>query len=361
VGGGIGGLALARALAQQGVPCELVEREPQWTTVGAGIALYPNGLRALRALGLETAALAAGRTIDQVQTMRRDGTVAADFPGEVWPAVGATLAIHRPALQTILVAAARGVPVRMGTTVTALRPTPGGVEADFTDSTTRHYDVVVGADGIRSRVRTLALGATTPGYVGQMYWRTAVAAEVVPCSTMVFDADRFVALLPIGHGLTYVAAQQHTAAPFDDPIPGRIDRLRSRFADFGGPVPAALAALRDDADVHAGPAEENDRDRWRAGRVVLIGDAAHACSPTLAQGGSLAMEDALVLAGLLAGADGGPATDAALDAFVARREPRARWVRERTHEQIRLLNAGAPHDHLAAGMRATYARLAEPI
>ena len=358
VGGGIGGLSLAIALAQRGIPCEVVEREPRWTTVGGGIALYPNGHRALRVLGLDRAVESAGAQIDRVQTLARNGTVVADFPGEAWPGVGVVVAIHRPVLQDILVGAAGSVPVRMGTEVQALRVERSGVDVDFTDGTSGAYDLVVGADGIRSSVRELAFGPIAPRFVGQMYWRTAVAKDLVTCSTMAFDEQRFVALLPLGGGITYVALQAHVPEPFDEPLAGRSARARARFADFGGPVPAALAALGDDASVHFGPAEEIDRDEWRAGRVVLIGDAAHACSPTLAQGGSLAIEDAVVLAELLAGE---PSIDTALDAFVARRAPRARWVRDRTHEQIHLLNSGAPHEHLAAGMRATYARLAEPI
>jgi 2-polyprenyl-6-methoxyphenol hydroxylase-like FAD-dependent oxidoreductase len=359
VGAGIGGLSLTIALAQRGVPCEVVERETTWTTVGAGIALYPNGMRVLRDLGVERAVESHGHVIDRVHTMTRDGTVVADFAGEVWDGVGSTVAIHRPALQHILVGAVDLARVRMGVTVRALRPDDEGVTVDFTDGSAGHYELVVGADGIRSTVRALAFGAHDPGYVGQMYWRTTVPAEVVPCSTMLFDHDRFVALLPLGAGLTYLAAQVHTDAPFEEPADGRIRRLRARFADFGGPVPAALDALLDESSLHVGAAEEIDRDEWRAGRVVLIGDAAHACSPTLAQGGSLAMEDAILLADLVAGA--GTDLDGALARFVDRREPRARWVRTRTHRQIRMLNEGAPHDHLAAGMRETYAELARPI
>jgi len=105
-------------------------------------------------------------------------------------------------------------------------------------------------------------------------------------------------------------------------------------------------------------AEEVERDEWRSGRVLLIGDAAHACSPTLAQGGSLAIEDAVLLAELLASPI---SMESALDEFVTRRRPRAEWVRARTHYQIELLNAGAPHEHLARGMRETYAKLAEDV
>jgi 2-polyprenyl-6-methoxyphenol hydroxylase-like FAD-dependent oxidoreductase len=209
----------------------------------------------------------------------------------------------------------------------------------------------VGADGIRSRVRDLGFGRLQPHYVGQMYWRGAVEHDLVDTATMLFDKDRFVALLPLGSATTYVALQQHSAQPF-------VDSSLDRFADFGGPTPRAIELLRGDPSLHFGPAEEVERDEWRSGRVLLIGDAAHACSPTLAQGGSLAIEDAVVLAELLASP---LSIDDALHQFVARRRPRAQWVRARTHHQIELLNAGAPHEHLARGMRETYARLAEEM
>jgi 2-polyprenyl-6-methoxyphenol hydroxylase-like FAD-dependent oxidoreductase len=351
VGGGIGGLCLAGALTRRGVACQIVERDPEWTTVGAGISFYPNGLRALRRLGLADAAVAAGAVIDRVRTCARDGTVVSEFPGECWEGVGRTFAIHRRALQRIFLDALDGVPVHMGTTVRSLDDRGTVVEVELTDGTQLVADVVVGADGIRSRVRDLAIGRLPPRYVGQMYWRGSVDDAIVDTATMLFDRNRFVALLPLGAGVTYIALQEHRARPS---AVGSLDR----FADFGGPVPRAIDALRTDGTAHFGPAEEIERDEWRSGRVILIGDAAHACSPTLAQGGSLAIEDAIVLADLLAGE---PDTDRALDAFVARRQPRAAWVRERTHHQIELLNAGAPHEHLARGMRETYARLAEEI
>lgn len=351
VGGGIGGLCLAGALARRGIECEIVEREPAWTTVGAGISFYPNGLRALHRLGFGDAAAAAGARVERVRTCQRDGSVVSEFPGEHWEGIGYTFAIHRAVLQQILLQAVTGVPVHMGTTVAALTDRGEHVDVALTDGTEIRAELVVGADGIRSRVRELSIGRLRPRYVGQMYWRGAVADELVETATMLFDTNRFIALLPLGSGVTYVALQEHTAQPLEN---GVLDR----FADFGGPIPRALDALRADRNAHYGPAEEIERDEWRSGRVLLIGDAAHACSPTLAQGGSLAIEDAIVLADLLAS---DRRIDGALDEFVARRRPRAQWVRERTHHQIELLNAGAPHEHLARGMRETYARLSEEI
>ena len=351
VGGGIGGLCLAVALRQRGMACQVVEREPAWTTVGAGISFYPNGVRALRRLGLDEAAVSAGAVIELVRTCDRLGAVVSEFPGERWEAIGQTFAIHRAALQAVLLDAIEGVTVHMDTTVASLLDRGDSVDVTLTNGTTLTAALVVGADGIRSRVRDLSVGRLRPRYVGQMYWRGAVDHDLVDTATMLFDRDRFVALLPLGSGTTYVALQQHSREPFSD-------ESLDRFGDFGGPVPAAIDSLRDDPNLHFGPAEEVERDEWRSGRVLLIGDAAHACSPTLAQGGSLAIEDAVVLGELLAS---DVSVDGALDAFVARRQPRAQWVRERTHHQIELLNAGAPHEHLARGMRETYVRLAEEI
>ena len=351
VGGGIGGLCLAAALTRHGIACEIVEREPAWTTVGAGISFYPNGVRALRRLGLGDAAVSAGATIDMVRTCDRAGNVVSEFPGEYWEGIGQTFAIHRAALQRILLDAIGDIPVHMGVTVASLDDRGDTVDVVLTNGASLTAALVVGADGIRSRVRDLCIGRLKPRYVGQMYWRGAVDHDLVDTATMLFDTDRFVALLPLGSGITYVALQQHSRDPFDD---ASLDR----FADFGGPTPAAIELLRADPTLHFGPAEEIERDEWRAGRVLLIGDAAHAGSPTLAQGGSLAIEDAIVLADLLASQI---STDDAIDTFVTRRQPRAQWVRERTHHQIELLHAGAPHEHLARGMRETYIRLAEDV
>jgi len=175
---------------------------------------------------------------------------------------------------------------------------------------------------------------------------------------MMFDAGRFVALLPLGEGLTYLSAQLHTDSPITGVPANDAELLRETFADFGAPMTVALRALQNAEPIHFGPAEEIVRDIWQSGRVILIGDAAHACSPVLAQGGSLAMEDGVVLSELLGkSAD----VDRALAAFVQRREPRCRMVRERTAQRIAMLNSGAGEVDLAENISATYAQLAEPI
>ncbi|MBW2498379.1 MAG: FAD-dependent monooxygenase [Deltaproteobacteria bacterium] len=364
VGAGIAGLALAIALGRKGIECELVEREPLWTTVGGGITLYPNGIRALRTLGLADAVCEGGAVVETIRSTDRLGRVLGEMPGQVWPGLGPTVAIHRPELQRLLVEAASDVPIRMGTSVAALRVERGGVDVDFADGSSGHFDIVVGADGIRSDLRERFFSPSSPRYVGQMYWRATVLERVVTCATMAFDDDRYVALIPVGGSRVYLGAQLHREAPLDPDGCDPREALEAHFGDYEGPVREAFGLLDD--DLHFGPAREIERDEWRAGRVVLVGDAAHACSPTLAQGGSLAIEDAVVLAEVLSSAGAGRTQrahvlDEALDAFVARREPRARWVRERTHHQIRLLNQGSAHEELEASLEATYAMLRREI
>jgi 2-polyprenyl-6-methoxyphenol hydroxylase-like FAD-dependent oxidoreductase len=360
VGAGIAGLSVATALARSSsIECDLVERDRDWTTIGAGITLHPNGMRALRTLGLADAVEAAGQPIELVRTLTAGGELRSEFPGEVWDGVGRTVAIHRAALQEVLRSGARETPVRLGTTVTGLTQFADAVEASFSDGTRRRYDLAVGADGIRSSLRSMCFVDTPPQYVGQMYWRTSVNADVVATATMMFDERRFVALIPLGGGQTYIAAQLFGTDPFELAPPDVVPAVRERFADFASPMSDALACF-DDATVHFGPAEEIERDQWRAGRVLLVGDAAHACSPTLAQGASMAFEDAVVLARLLEREAGGdPPLDRVLDAFVARREPRARWVRERTRLHMEVLNDGSAE--LTELLRETNHHLARPI
>lgn len=142
----------------------------------------------------------------------------------------------------------------------------------------------------------------------------------------------FFGLVPVGDGQTYGFAGVD-AERFDDPLPGRLERFRRRFAGFGGPVPAYLDALERDEQLHAGPIEWVEPDRWHEGRVVLVGDAAHAAPPHMGEGGAMAMEDAAVLAELLRSAD---TVESALEGYAAGRRPRTQWVQD----QRRIARAG---------------------
>ena len=144
---------------------------------------------------------------------------------------------------------------------------------------------------------------------------------------MIFTGERcYFGLVPVGDGGTYGFAGLDTER-FDDPPAGRLERLRQRFGGFGGPVPAYLAALQRDGQIHFGPVEWVELSCWHCGRAVLIGDAAHAAPPHMAEGGAMAIEDALVLAQLLEGSD---TIEDSLDRYQARRWPRVQWVQEQS-------------------------------
>jgi FAD-dependent urate hydroxylase len=145
---------------------------------------------------------------------------------------------------------------------------------------------------------------------------------------MVFTGERcFLGLVPVGDGSTYGFAGLD-GERFDDPPAGRLERLRQRFESFGGPVPAYLAALQRDDQIHFGPIEWVELSRWHAGRMVLTGDAAHATPPPhMGEGGAMAMEDAVVLAELLQDAD---TVEDGLDRHQTRRRPRAEWVQQQS-------------------------------
>jgi 2-polyprenyl-6-methoxyphenol hydroxylase-like FAD-dependent oxidoreductase len=190
------------------------------------------------------------------------------------------------------------------------------------------YDLVVGADGIYSTVRELAVSSSPPSYAGQMVWRSMIPTRpegVVDMMVLVGDG-RFFGLVPMGEGYTYgfgAVDGKH----FEEPCVGRLERFRRSFVGFGGPVPAYLAALQCDEQLHVGPIEWVELDEWYRGRVVLIGDAAHAGPPHMGEGGCMALEDALVLGDCLRRAD---SVESALEAYVRRRRPRADWVQEQS-------------------------------
>lgn len=329
VGGGIAGLSVATALRRQGFAPELVERSAAWPAIGAGINLPANGVRVLRALGLGEAVDRGAEEIRRWRFFDQRGELLCETDlRELWREVGPCLGITRVKLQEALLAGAARMPHRLGVSLMALTPDRSGVEVRFSDGTFRSYDLVVGADGIRSTVRELVFASSPPAYAGQMVWRSVIPTRPQGMVDMMvlMGEKSFFGLVPMGEGHTYGFGALD-GERFEDPLAGRLDRFRRRFADFGAPIPAYLAGLRSDHDLHCGPIEWVELDEWYQGRVVLIGDAAHAGPPHMGQGGCMAMEDALVLAEVLRTAS---TIESALEAYVLRRRPRADWVQQQS-------------------------------
>jgi 2-polyprenyl-6-methoxyphenol hydroxylase-like FAD-dependent oxidoreductase len=282
----------------------------------------------------------------------------------LWRDVGPFVGIARRELQRALLAGAAAVPSRLGTSITSLTQDTDRVSVAFSDGTTATYDLVIGADGIESAVRELAFEGPAAVYGGQMVWRSIAPVRPRGLTHIQFLLGEgcFFGLCPVGSDSTYGFA--NVAGPrFRDPVQGRLARLRERFASFGDIVQEYLGALESDSDVHCSAIQWIEQERWCSGRVVLIGDAAHASSPMMGQGGSLAVEDAVVLADSLRTAD---SVERALEDYVVRRSPRVRWVREQSRiagESLRMPVSARNAVLRARGeevMRQRFAPLIEP-
>jgi FAD-dependent urate hydroxylase len=335
VGAGLAGLSLARALRQAGLAPEVIEREAGWGVAGTGMYLPANGVRALQTLGLAGAVAVRGTRISRQRLVDHRGHLLADIDlQQLWGGVGPCLALPRTELHQIL---REGVSVQLGRTIGSLENLDGPVRVGFDDGSSGDYDLVVGADGLRSSVRRLAVDPRPPVPVGQHSWRFLAACppQVTTWTVMLGRGTSFLTV-PVGQGLVYayadVTADTTGSGEWDgDPV----GRLRERFAGFAAPVPELLRQLDDPNRVHVAPIEQVAAVEWGRGAVVLVGDAAHGMSPNMAQGAALAFEDALVLAGCLG--DAATVTDA-VAAFVARRNRRTGWVRTQTHRRDRTRN-----------------------
>jgi 2-polyprenyl-6-methoxyphenol hydroxylase-like FAD-dependent oxidoreductase len=326
VGGGIAGLSAAAALIREGFSAELVERTAAWQSIGAGINLPANGVRVLRALGLGAVAERGAAVVRRWKFFDEHGQPLCETDLEdMWSEVGPSLAMTRVSLQEALLVGAAAIPHRLGIALTALTQDDRRVRANFSDGGGGDYDLVIGADGIHSTVRALAVGSYSPAYAGQLVWRSVIPTRprgVVDSVMVLLGEGRFFGLVPVGDGHTYGFGALDGEF-FEDRLEGRLARFRQRFAAFGGEAPAYLSALEDDRQVHFAPIEWVDVDAWHKGRVVLIGDAAHAGPPHMGEGGCMAMEDALVLAEALRNEH---SVESALETYVRRRRPRADWV-----------------------------------
>jgi len=326
VGAGIAGLAAARTLCAWGATVEIVERAPAAGALGTGIYLPGNAVRALDQLGLAEQVTARAVRIQRQRVADHRGRFLFDFDvDEVWQDVGPSLALHRADLHQVLLAGAKDVPIRWSCSPQAITETDDDVRVTFDNGGGGRYDLVVGADGVHSTVRRLLFGeAATARPVGQ-YARRFLAPWPDPAPEWSLLAGRGTVFLtiPIGDGTVYCYTDSKPTAARSP--------LHDLLADYAEPVPALLDASLA-AQVHGAPVEEVSLPRWSRGTVLLIGDAAHATSPNMAEGAAMALEDAVVLADTLTGER---TITAALRAYEERRRVRTDWVLAQTHRRDR--------------------------
>ncbi|MGW0535011.1 FAD-dependent oxidoreductase [Streptomyces sp. NPDC003032] len=334
VGGGAAGNAVTILLRRAGIAVDLIEAKDDWNaTAGSGITLQGNALRVLRELGVWERVRASGFGFDAVGITAPDGTVlhvAEDLRtgGDDLPA---TVGMRRPQLQRVLIDAVRasGARVRLGTRATSLDQDSGGVTVRFTDGTEGRYDLVIAADGLGSATRA-AIGITAvPEPTGMAIWRVAAPRPAgVTRAGLTYGGPAYIAgYCPTGESTLYAFVVEANRDRACLPSESYADEMRRLASAYGGFWPEISEHITDPAQVNY---TWFDRmlveGSWHRGRVVLAGDAAHCCPPTLAQGAALSLEDAWVLAQLLTSA----ATwdDALLQTYYGRRMQRVRPVVE---------------------------------
>ncbi|MGE5147330.1 MAG: FAD-dependent monooxygenase, partial [Candidatus Eiseniibacteriota bacterium] len=378
VGSGIAGQTLAAALTLKGIACDIVEIKRDWSIVGAGMYVHGNALRALATLGIVDEILARGwhRHDDTTVVAAADGRVLGRpvYPRIAGPDIPAIVTIKRQALHEILHGLVRrlGLAVRMGVTVTAIddRSPRGPVSVAFSDGRNGDYDLVIGADGINSTVRRLVFGEVAATFSGFANWRVTLPRPAAVDSVMwMHGPGTTFGIVPISADALYLGAVSREPG---NPRYAQADLarlMREKFRDYGGLAGLLLAQVTDPESVIYTAIDEVFLPApWYRGRTVVIGDAAHASTPFWAQGASMAIEDAVLLAEL---AGAGAAPETFLPAWMERRFARCVWVQrgsretgERSHQSGDGVRAQLDR-YLIANIEQQvaerYARLGQPI
>lgn len=353
-GGGIGGLAAALCLSRTGHSVTVFEQAEAFTEVGAGLQVSPNGMKVLRALGLETAARAAGFEPERIE-MRfgRSGQTVFSIPlkGFAERRWGAPyLQFHRADLLGVLVEAVRSDPsitVMMSSRVMSCDIRQDQIGVRLTSGGICHGDLLIGADGIHSVVRESLPGADTPRFTGCVAWRGTVPLDALKSHPPPPTACAWVG--PGRHAVTYRLGAERLVnfvgvveqAHFEDEswsTEGSRDQLRR---DFAGWHPVLQEIIETgDAFFRWGLFTRAPLTCWQSERIVLLGDAAHPMLPFLAQGAVMAIEDGYVLAQCLS--DEGVALNERLKRFEMMRKPRCTAVQAGAHRNKTLFHLENP-------------------
>jgi 2-polyprenyl-6-methoxyphenol hydroxylase-like FAD-dependent oxidoreductase len=332
VGGGIGGMSAALSLARRGVEVKLIDSDPNWRVYGAGITITGMSLRAFDDLGVLAEIRARGFVHNGMRPMRFDGEPLGEprFAPPGSPPVMHGGGIMRPVLHDILSTRVRaaGIDVQLGVKVDTLEQDDAGVDVTLTDGSMGRYDLVVGADGIFSQMRELIFpDAAKPKFTDQGCWRiVADRPPEIDRAHIYFGGPLKLGMSPISQEQMYVFLLEHVPGnPWFAPET-HIQHLSELMEPFGGIVSTIRSGLGEDSQTNYRPLEWLLLpDPWFKGRVVLIGDAAHATTPHMASGAGVAVEDGLVLADELGKHDN---VAVALRSFMDRRFDRARLVVE---------------------------------
>ena len=304
IGAGIGGLAAANALVRGGVAIgdvEMFERNAETKGVGAGMALWPNATRVLQTLGVLEECVAQSGPLSLLWVQLANGKVVMKIRTEAFstPAV----ALRRMDLHNALSSRVGQLTTHLEHQCLGLRESAQGVYLHFKTGVRGPYDVVIGADGIRSELREYVQGAIPLRYKGYAIWRgIAQAPDLVAADGNFFEiwgAGQRFGILPMGQGTVCWYATVNQPQGDRRELGEQKSFLQKRFRGSATPVEALLERTPLDAFVPSDTFDREPNSRWSRGRVVLLGDAVHPIAANLGMGGCMALEDALILGTLL--------------------------------------------------------------
>ncbi|WP_095129209.1 FAD-dependent oxidoreductase [Pseudomonas sp. Irchel s3h14] len=361
VGSGIGGATAAYALRRVGIDVHCIDIKPESSSAGSGICLLHNTLRALDMIGLAQPCLESGMRFESFLQFDSAGQLLRSNPAP--PSCG----IRRPELARILESAAKnaGAVMDHGLTVESLNDRGDCVEVRFSDGREATYDLVVAADGAYSKLRQQVFGADCgPRFAGQSVWRFNAPRpdQVEGFCLYRSPSGRTVGSFPTSKDSCYIFYLETSKEPLRIPEDQAHLLIRERLAEYVAPavrealehVTEAKQVIFRPLDVTLVPAP------WNRGRVVLMGDAAHAPTPQMTSGGGMAIEDAVVLAECLS-----TTTTAreALAAYSARRFDRVKVICDASFQlcQYEQQDPIGNREKSAALLLQTYQYLGQPF
>ena len=342
VGAGLGGLAAAIALRQQGFEVEVYEQAPELGEFGAGINISPNSVKFFDAIGLTpklhaVASEPAGLTwrewdAEEINYVLPFGDFEKRYGSKYY-------VVHRSDLHRLLAEAVPPASIHLGKRCTRVETRNGSVGLSFADGTGAEADVVVGCDGIRSAVRACLFGGEGPHYAGTMCWRALAPSDALPKDyhdryvNQWSGEGGFVVSYYIRQGkfINFVCVRQQPGwTETSWSVPSSVDEMLAAFPKVGAKLRRMMAAATSCSKW--GQFTGEHAPQWTKGRVTLLGDSAHAMLATFGQGANMAFEDAYVLARWLNERADEP--EAALAGYEAVRKPRATRIQQLSRTEV---------------------------
>jgi 2-polyprenyl-6-methoxyphenol hydroxylase-like FAD-dependent oxidoreductase len=362
VGAGIAGLATAKFLEILGIECEIIDQNNGPVAGGGGILLLGNATRVLGEMGLLEQTESVAVTIRAQRILNASGVVLSDYSiDSLWKDCGPCFSLPKHKLVSTIRDSLQQVKVSYRKTIVAVNSTLDRKIVHFSDGEAAEFDIVIGADGAHSPLRRMVFGEILARRTNVTCFKLSVENSYgVDRKVVMLGRDRALIAVPISE--THIDI--HGDFPSTSQQDNQISNLREAFVSFRSPLAQSIVEAELNDSSFISPLKEVRHRHWIADRVTLIGGAAHASSPRLAQGAAMALEDAIVLAQLIARRGSIPLM---LYRFHELRAERVAWVQKNCHTRDFLSQRNAFfRDAIlrkfgAASYRRTYGRLSKPL